>query len=635
MFFRAFSAVGAGTYIVSGFGKASGQVAGPLGRFALRVDVCYYDEYSMQTEVETHYFDFSKSCHDWQFVSGTLKIEERPKQVLWLDIICEYSGQPNGEALFDNIAFYKDTAEQNVEYDYYLPIEVSAEELENMTDEEKALLDAKNEKIQNRLGLLRAKFADNAEYYEYDDARRLIRITNNRQQMTEYYYTAGGNTVAAEATYTYSPRNYPYLHLDPVTQVTRTPETLTQYTYNSYGQLLTTCTTGAVFADDPTGEELPVDPLVDATHPQMTVTRTYETAEKPRIIGALKSETDGTGVTTRYFYDSNNGRLLSSLAGDSGSYYSYDAVGRLIAERPAVKTIWNGYSAQYGVQLTGYTYNSKGWLTGITTESTAYTMTYDAFGNTTGIKAGGVTLATYSYAANNGKMLTLQYGNGVNMRYEYDDRGNVAAVWYQHNGGLETRSYAYTYTAAGQLRRVDNLLTGKSTVYQYDTAGRMTRFVEFDTDELVNEFSGSALYNDEGSLASMHYRIDYAYAGNGFANWSYGSNYSYNNEGELTRQTIRGDGTLGRIDYTYDDYGRPTGQVTTATGSGATFSQNIAYQYSTAADKYIQIQSYTSTVNGNAKTTTYTYDSRGNITKMVVDGIEHRLLYRVLTIAVQ
>ena len=67
--------------------------------------------------------------------------------------------------------------------------------------------------------------------------------------------------------------------------------------------------------------------------------------------------------------------------------------------------------------------------------------------------------------------------------------------------------------------------------------------------------------------------------------------------------------------------------MTTATGSGATFSQNIAYQYSTAADKYIQIQSYTSTVNGTAKTTTYTYDSRGNITKMVVGGIEHRYVY--------
>jgi len=50
-----------------------------------------------------------------------------------------------------------------------------------------------------------------------------------------------------------------------------------------------------------------------------------------------------------------------------------------------------------------YTYTNKR-LTGINTDTTAYTLSYDAFGNMTQVKAGDKILASYTYAAGNGKL---------------------------------------------------------------------------------------------------------------------------------------------------------------------------------------------------------------------------------------
>ena len=54
------------------------------------------------------------------------------------------------------------------------------------------------------------------------------------------------------------------------------------------------------------------------------------------------------------------------------------------------------------------------------TATTDYTLTYDVWGNVLSVKAGNYTLATYEYAANNGKLLELTYGND-----DFEDRGSL------------------------------------------------------------------------------------------------------------------------------------------------------------------------------------------------------------------
>jgi YD repeat-containing protein len=81
-----------------------------------------------------------------------------------------------------------------------------------------------------------------------------------------------------------------------------------------------------------------------------------------------------------------------------------------------------------------YEYNADHSLNTITTDSTVYSFSYDEFGNTTAIMIGegddAVALATYQYAANNGNLLSMTYGNGKVMTYTYDELDRVKEICY-------------------------------------------------------------------------------------------------------------------------------------------------------------------------------------------------------------
>ena len=128
---------------------------------------------------------------------------------------------------------------------------------------------------------------------------------------------------------------------------------------------------------------------------QKTVTtNTYVTTAGSKIFGALKSVSDGMGNKTEYYYDSTNGRLLATanVYTSEGSVYSYDSLGRLTGVKPAKYSSSSSYTTESNAEKVNYTYNSNGYLSTITTGSTTYTLTYDAFGNSDVIKAGANTL---------------------------------------------------------------------------------------------------------------------------------------------------------------------------------------------------------------------------------------------------
>jgi hypothetical protein len=141
----------------------------------------------------------------------------------------------------------------------------------------------------------------------------------------------------------------------------------------------------------------------------------------------------------------------------------------------------------------------------------------------------------------------------------YDTLDNVTEIWYNDNGS-ETQAYEYTYTAYGQLYRYDNLLTGKSIIYKYDTAGKLTNFIEYDTDDMVNEFSSTMFYNSEGNLSSLFYTLDYAF-GSGTADHDIHYYHAYTTDGSLNYYSVDANVTSGKIDYNYDTYKRVTSQV--------------------------------------------------------------------------
>ena len=119
-----------------------------------------------------------------------------------------------------------------------------------------------------------------------------------------------------------------------------------------------------------------------------------------------------------------------------------------------------------------YTYDTKGQLAEISTDSTTYTFNYDVFGNASSIEAGDNTLASYEYNENNGKLKKITYGNGYAVEYVYDRLENLEKICYNKNG-TSTLAYSYEYTKDGQVYKFTDHIRGITTVCKYDSNNRL------------------------------------------------------------------------------------------------------------------------------------------------------------------
>ena len=599
------------TYVISGFAKGTGQVPGPHSAFRLRVDVAYYMGKNQDDVVVPYYFDFQTDSTEWQFVCGNVETL-KGRLVHSITIYCEYAYQPSGYAMFDNIAFVRSTDESVVKYEYY------GQELDGDLRPANEALD----------GLLRSKKSGYyTEIYEYNDDRQITRIANSCGDIHDYSYNSNGVDIKSEIYYKSSVEFYPYFAADPDALITKTPQTRTVYSYNRFGQVTVTRTSEVEYNDSGTLAFKSGSKIIYSYN-------NYEVSAGSKIFGALLQETDSLGRVTRYYYNSDNGRLLASVNVNegNGTCYSYDAIGNLVSVMPAQYVSDSDYTAVSGAEQVTYDYNERNMLESISTEGATYHFAYDAFGNTDSIAVGSRELASYEYNSRNGKLNTIHYGNGFSVRYVYDKLDNVSEVWY-NEGGSETKAYTYTYTAYGQLYRYDNLLTGKSVIYKYDTAGKMTNFVEYDTDDMVNALSSSIYYDGEGRLESLFYTMDYAF-GSGTADHCIYYGYSYLPDSSLSSYLVDTDVTNGKINYNYDTYKRVTSKVYDfyVKGASATrrFTNTVSYTFSTNGKHgSAQVASYTSGVNKDAAvTSTYTYDGNGNITKIALsNGQEYRYVY--------
>ena len=598
------------TFTLSAFALGTAQVPNENSQFRIRVNVYYYEGNGRADTLQTKDFYFVNDFHDWQFICGSFSTIQ-DKCVHYIDVICEYSYQPGGYALFDNISITESSDGSVTEYEYY---------------------DSSNEALE---GLLRMqKSGYDAEYYEYNSNRMVTRIANNRGELVDYTYAANGVDVANEIyyTFTYGSNNskiYPYLIANPDSAITKTPKTKTEYSYNSYGQLTSTRTMA-----------LNANLTRDTSVKYITTFTSYLTSAGSKLFGAVLSSTDNLDRVTRYIYNTtstyNYGDLMAvvNVSEGTGTCYTYDAIGNMLTVTPCTYTEdTDTYSAVTGEENVQYVYattaDPRNLLHSVTTGSTTYTFTYDDFGNSNTISAGSRNLASYSYNSNNGKLNTITYGNGFYVEYVYDELDNVKEVWY--NG---TKVYEYTYTAYGQVYRFDNLFDGTSTIYEYDPTGRLVHFTEFDSSDMVNEFSSLIRYDEEGKL------LDYFFIGaytnsSGVNDWS---TYYYNDylpDGRLNSFRLEADGDTNAktanatVSFTYDKYNRLTNKSYIYTASSQSFTGSTSYTYTeTTAATSSQIATYKSTINGSTVTSTYTYDNNGYITKIVLStGAEYRYVY--------
>ena len=600
-------------YELSAFAKAENAIINERATFRISIEVVYQQE---DGGTITVYFDFdcNGDVKGWQYINGTFDTKGVPTDtrvdssydcVKEIAILCEYSYQPSGYALFDEISVVECDNMAGAEYRYnedgllsYYKTFVYSEEYtyyEGCDGCEDCEEDGICEEKLNE-GLLKTLINSDHEYFEY---------------------VYSGGLLVKEIYYTYE---LDYSTIPP--RMDKTARTVTEYTYNELGLCTQICCMAA-YGD---GDNTPVQ--IDYSCPMIYTETEYETSSGSKIFGAVLGTSDYLGRSYKYFYDENNGRLLAEVNTKAyvGTAYEYDDSGRLISVMPAVYSArTENYEAEYDGELVEYEYTSENRLDVIHTESTEYSFVYDAFGNTTEIWAGGNLLASYEYFENNGGVKKLIYGNGFSIEYEYDALDNLCAVWYN-----DTKAFEYEYTKDGVLAEVRDILGERRTSYSYDGHGRLTSLRESEIGENVTELHYSLHYSSDKNIVNYTtVRLDTEIGGLERNVSQITQNYTYHSDERLESEYIYNSGFSLTLTYSYDEYKRLSGRGYLTSG----FSNTVSYEYESKGfhgETYTGelITGYVSEINSTEKSYTYEYDKRGNITAISLNGSQtNRYVY--------
>jgi len=151
----------------------------------------------------------------------------------------------------------------------------------------------------------------------------------------------------------------------------------------------------------------------------------------------LVTSTDALGQTTTYSYTANtnvlNYVLYPNDTAATKTDYSYDSMYRMLTG--VTTTTDTGLTLRASYQYT------DDLLTKLSTPSTDYTFTYGNFGLRTAVKAGSLTLASYTYEDVTNYLKKLAYGNGDSVEYTYNQQGQVTSQTYE-DGDVVTYRYS-------------------------------------------------------------------------------------------------------------------------------------------------------------------------------------------------
>ena len=606
------------TYVVSGFGYAEKVALGELSEFGIKAIIYYYQGSGNSDVVKEYLFSFVPGVSGWQFTSGVFTAEYSPEEgdtadyscVRKIEIACVYLGQDSASyAYFDKITATKTEHVPLSTYDY---------------DEHGNVIKHDN--------------GEEVVYYEYDDNYNVTVIGDDKGNLTYREYDEEGKRLLRDIAFTFS-----WFDDDenPTTVTTSTefyldkdhpgenlamsliPKSYTEYTYNSFG--LCTETISAIALDQEVVYNRAETPVASDLNPtvspasanaEITVSYTYILTSGSKIFGALLTESSEDVGTIRYFYDERGLQTaVVNVELGNGISYTYDELGRVVEVLPAsYSQALNDYTEITNAENVSYTYDAEGYLSSIVTDSTTYTLTYDAFGNSSGVAAGDNTLAQYEYNANNGKLKKITYGNGYAERYVYDGLERLSEVWYTVNS-VETLAASYEYTRDGALYRVTDHRSGRVTEIKYDTRGRAVGYVEYSEDEGERYAEGYVTYDDESRVTKDVIYLLYNVGTEAAPEWNKVSStltYTYDDEGKLTAS---GRGGI-YVSYTYDELGRIIGISNWISGSVCNETEYV-YKDGTSG----LIEKYVSTVGSGesavANEYTVEYNSRGYISRII------------------
>lgn len=373
----------------------------------------------------------------------------------------------------------------------------------------------------------------------------------------------------------------------------------------------------------------------------LTTTYTYDTSGNTTGSQMKGSDTDYTLLQSTMTPDRNHTASVTDTNGSQTSY-TYNAsteqltgtstynpeTGKTISTN-RVYNASNGRQTQMyidGVLSMSYAYKNGG-LSSLTRKSyrnsigqwQSYGLAKDVWGNTSAVTvsastngstySGTRTLASYTYAANNGNLTGMTCGNGDSISYSYDSFDRLIKTRYNDTGD----ELLYTYNAEGSLAQLE-LRRNSTTVgifsYEYDSLGRLIRSRQTDGTNTIQRTEH--LYDAANRLKQQNYTV---------GNKSFTTNYTYSStDGTLSSMKTAAGAT---INYTYDGLKRL--QMAAATsGSATVLTTKYAYRDINGTQTTAQPQYY-KVIQGNGdglssatilEGAKYTYDAAGNITKI-------------------
>ncbi len=422
-----------------------------------------------------------------------------------------------------------------------------------------------------------------------------------------------------ESAFTYYPTGLleteviePHGNVGSITNITQT----TTYTYDGFGNKTGVSITGADLATPHTAtaaDNASSSGAYQAGIFQTSLTNALnqgETRVYDARYGTVAKLTGPNGLSTNWTYDTFGRKILESRADATSTSWSYNMcsggcpssasyyVVQSSAGTPTVTVYYDQLDREIRTQTVGYggttiykdtVYNALGHVDHVSrpyySNAPAYWTyySYDALGRVTSVSlptassSVGSPLATTSYsplstsvtAYRNGTALTttkvtdvigevvsVTDANGNTTTYQYDpfsnltqvtdQAGNISTMTYDIRGRKLTMNdpdmgaWQYTYDTVGDLM-IQTDANGKKTKMTYDSLGRMTERNEW----------GNTEY------------------------WIYDQPDSGPAIGKLSYIIWSSDGG-NSIRYTYDQYGRPTGE-NTALSSGASLTLSRTY----------------------------------------------------------
>ncbi len=434
-------------------------------------------------------------------------------------------------------------------------------------------------------GLVKRITLPDLSYIEfvYDDAHRLIQISDGTGNHIDYTLDAMGNRTAENA---YDPSSvlfrtrtkvYDTLNrLQKTIAAAGTPDVTTTYAYDAVGNMTGVA---APLSRNQTRLYDALNRLEQVTEPGSAVTRfDYDANDN------LAAVTDPRGLVTGYLYN-GFGELIEQTSPDSGSdSRTYDAAGN-VKTRTDARDITRIYtydalnrvtSVSAPDQAVSFSYdagvNGVGRLTGASDATHSMSWVYDGLGRATAkTQTVGGLARSVAYAYHEGRLASITTPSGQLITYEYS-QGRIDQVAVN---GVAIVSDAI-YEPFGPIREW-TWGNGTLAIRTYDQDAKITQLDS--GGELYDYF-----YNNAFDLTGIRNN----------SNNDYSSTLTYDNRARLTTSYSAGRGDSWEHDdngnwYRQREFGTPT----------------ILYEISTTSNRFVQ--------RHGTNATPFAYDDAGNL----------------------